>query len=79
MSEVTSYEAKTKLSELMRRAEAGERIVITRRGVPVIELCPVAPPKRDLKEVFARMDELRKRTKPLDGLTIQELRDEGRR
>ena len=34
------HEAKTHLSDLLRRVEAGETVVITRRGRPVAELRP---------------------------------------
>lgn len=40
-SEIGAYEAKTKLPELLRRVEAGERFVITHRGHRVAELGPV--------------------------------------
>ena len=40
MEIVNSYEAKTKLSQLIRRALAGERIVIARAGKPLVELKP---------------------------------------
>lgn len=33
-------EAKARLSELLHRVEAGERIVLTRRGTPVAVLSP---------------------------------------
>ena len=36
------HEAKTKLSQLVERAEAGEDIVIARNGTPVARLVPVA-------------------------------------
>lgn len=36
------HEAKTKLSQLVRRAESGEDIVIARNGKPVARLVPVA-------------------------------------
>jgi prevent-host-death family protein len=35
------HEAKTKLSQLVERAEAGEEIVIARNGTPVARLVPV--------------------------------------
>ncbi len=35
------HEAKTKLSQLVERAQAGEDVVITRRGTPVARLVPV--------------------------------------
>lgn len=36
------HEAKTKLSKLVERAEAGEDIVIARNGKPVARLVPLA-------------------------------------
>ncbi|MBB4663531.1 prevent-host-death family protein [Conexibacter arvalis] len=35
------HEAKTTLSKLVERAEAGEEIVIARHGTPVVRLVPV--------------------------------------
>jgi prevent-host-death family protein len=35
------HEAKTRLSQLVQRAEAGEEIVIARNGTPVARLVPV--------------------------------------
>lgn len=44
MSEtVTVHAAKTHLSQLLARVEAGEEIVIARDTVPVARLVPVAP------------------------------------
>lgn len=42
MTEVGMHEAKTKLSQLVRRAERGEEIVITRNGRPAVKLAPIA-------------------------------------
>lgn len=39
------HEAKTKLSQLVERAQAGEEITITRNGKPVAQLVPVAETK----------------------------------
>ena len=73
------FEAKQKLSELVERASAGERIGITRRG----KLAAVLVPARtdvDLKEVFARIEQIRKSAKPLPkGMTVKDLIEEGRR
>ncbi len=41
MDTVGAYEAKTHLAHLLDRVAQGERIVITRHGVPVAELGPV--------------------------------------
>jgi prevent-host-death family protein len=42
MTQVGMHEAKTKLSQLVERAEAGEDIVIARNGTPVARLVPVS-------------------------------------
>jgi prevent-host-death family protein len=81
MRTVGIFEAKQKLSELVERASRGERIRITRRGKVAAEIGPAQekPDLQDLKEIFAKMDEIRKRAKPLPkGLTIKDLVEEGR-
>ena len=45
---VNMHEAKTHLSELVARAEAGEEIVIARSGAPAVRLVPVDRPRRRL-------------------------------
>ena len=42
---VTIHVAKTTLSRLVARVEAGEEIVIARDKTPVAKLVPIAPPK----------------------------------
>jgi prevent-host-death family protein len=46
MSQYNIAEAKAQLSELTRRALAGEEIVIARDNIPLVKLVPVQPPKR---------------------------------
>ena len=46
MASVNIHAAKTQLSRLVARAEAGEEIVISRAGKPVAKLVKFAPPKR---------------------------------
>jgi prevent-host-death family protein len=41
MTQVGMHEAKTKLSQLVERAEAGEEIVIARNGKPVARLMAI--------------------------------------
>ena len=41
---VSVSDAKAQLTELVRRAEAGEEIVLTRHDRPVVRLEPVRPP-----------------------------------
>ncbi len=48
---VTVSDAKGQLTDLVRRAEAGEEVVLTRHGQPVARLVPAtAKPKHDPEE-----------------------------
>ena len=79
MEAVGSYEAKTHLSALLERVASGERIRITRHGVPIAMLVPVdTEPRRDSKEVIREIKELRK-GRTLGETTIRQLIEEGRR
>ena len=54
MLEVGAYEAKTNLSRLLERVEKGERITLTRHGLPVAMLVPVEekrPPEEVIREL----------------------------
>ena len=55
---VTVHVAKTKLSQLLARVEAGEEIVIARRNTPIAKLVPISPTKP--KRVFGSMRGLAK-------------------
>ncbi len=78
MATVGAYEAKTHLSELLERVAKGERIVITKHGVPVAVLEPVPPAKKaDSKEIIAAIEEFAGRHS-LGGLKLRELIEEGR-
>jgi prevent-host-death family protein len=46
MTTINMHEAKTQLSHLVARAEAGEEIVIARRNMPAVKLVPVAAKAR---------------------------------
>jgi len=74
---VGAYEAKTRLSKLLERVAKGERIVITKHGVPVAVLQPVPPAKEaDPKKVIAAIRAFR-RGRRLEG-KVRELIEEGR-
>jgi len=55
---VGAFEAKTHLSDLLQRVEAGERITITKHGRPVANLVPISEPptSRDWKTFWERVD-----------------------
>ena len=42
--EVSVTEAKAQLSDLVRRAESGQDVILTRHGHPAVRLVPVTPP-----------------------------------
>ena len=77
MRTVGLFEAKQKLSELVERAGNGESIGITKRGKLTAVIGP-AEEETDIKEIFASMERIRKRAKPLRGATIKDLIEEGR-
>ncbi len=80
MTSVGSYQAKTHLPELIERVAQGEKILITRRGVPVALL--TQPPQRaatDVRAVIDQMRRLRHANRLGSKTTIRDLIQEGRR
>jgi prevent-host-death family protein len=76
---VSAFEAKTKLSELLRETEQGGSFVIYRRGKEVARLVPPAKEEQevDLKQVLSSFRTIRER---IPGkVSIRELIEEGRR
>lgn len=78
-SSVGSFQAKTHFSSLLQRASNGEVIEITRRGVPVARLVPIAREgTRTRKQAIEQMLTFNKGRK-LGTLTIKQLIETGRR
>ena len=74
--------AKTQLPKLLERVGRGERFLITKHGRPVAELVPAAVEAAvDVKEIIQQMQEWQETEGPTlgPGLTVRELREEGRR
>jgi prevent-host-death family protein len=64
MTTVTMTEARAKWWELMRRAEGGEEITITKRGRPVAKFVPIGVnPKRDWDEIDRHVKEIQQQVK----------------
>jgi prevent-host-death family protein len=79
MTEIGAYEAKTHLARLLERVARGERITITKHGVPVAMLVPVAGrAKVTPAETVAALRAFR-RGKRLGALSLRDLVEEGRR
>jgi prevent-host-death family protein len=78
-AEVSAFEAKTRLSELLRETEAGRSFVIRRRGKAVARLTPAVQESRapEIARLVASFREIRAR---LTGtVKVRELIEEGRR
>jgi antitoxin (DNA-binding transcriptional repressor) of toxin-antitoxin stability system len=58
MTEATMFEAKTRLSELVKRAQRGEKIVLTtgRKKTPVAMIVALKPVKERVFDLFPRPD-----------------------
>jgi prevent-host-death family protein len=79
MRTIGAYEAKTHLPRLLDEVSKGERITITKHGRPVAVLVPPGSAgTSDADAIMARILELRRGNR-LNGLSIRELIDEGRR
>jgi len=80
VKEVGAFEAKNKLGQLLDRVEAGEEVVITRRGKPVAKLVPPVPllNREQAREAAQEIREM-SRGVTLGGLKIKDLINEGRR
>jgi len=77
--EVGSYEAKTKLPELLRGVQSGKRYTITLRGEAVADLVPAQNAQSaDAVEAVDALLAFMQARKPMDGLDLKALLNEGR-
>jgi len=81
---IGSYEAKTKLPELLRQVKTGKSLTITNFGHAIADLVPSSGTRAKDKvaaaeklKAFMRADPLRSR-ESMNGLNIKELVEEGR-
>jgi prevent-host-death family protein len=79
MREVGAFEAKNKFGSLLDWVEAGEEVVITRRGKAVARLVSAdgAFDRARAARAMSGLIDLR-RTLKLDGLKVKDLANEGR-
>jgi prevent-host-death family protein len=78
MKTVGAYDAKTHLSKLLELVGKGEKITITRHGVPVAVLQPAESSKRTpVREVIDQLKQFRTGHR-LGELSIREMIEEGR-
>ena len=80
MDSIGIYEAKSRLSELVEKAEAGEVVTITRRGKPVAKI--VAVKRSEVVDNSEAVDELirySKTLKPGKRFNVRKAIESGRR
>lgn len=78
--EIGSYEAKTRLPELLRGVRAGNHYTITSRGKPVADLRPIEG-ARDITSADAAVEQMRRLMLSASSKThinVKGLIDEGR-
>lgn len=80
MTRVGAFKAKTHLSDLLDRVSRGEKITITRHGVPAAMLVPIEEVKAKLshEEIIEGMRKLRRRIKS-GKMSVREMVTQGRR
>ena len=76
MRTVGIFEAKTHFSALIEEARSGEVIVVTKNGEPVAKIVPIEERRSERSEAMRRILGTKAR---LDGLSIRELIEDGRR
>lgn len=77
--EIGSYEAKTRLPELLRQVQQGKSFTITNRGKAIAELVPVH--QADDEKAARAVEQMKAfmRTHRVQGADIKALLDDGRR
>ena len=64
--QISVTDAKAQLTELVRRAENGDEVVLTRHGHPAVRLVPVKRP-RNPKALRALIEEIQASANPTPG------------
>lgn len=77
-TEIGSYEAKTKLPELLRQVKTGKSFTITNRGEPIADLVPSVGVRTKDKVAAAEKLKAFMLADPVHGVNIRELIEEGR-
>ncbi len=78
LEKIGSYDAKTKLPEILRRVEGGEAFTITNRGKPIADLIPSRA--GDKQKTEAAINNILKATKhKVSDKALDELKESGRK
>lgn len=76
--EIGSYEAKTKLPELLRQVKSGKSFTITNRGEAIADLVPSAGARTKDKVAAVKKLKAFMLADPVSGVDIKALAEEGR-
>jgi prevent-host-death family protein len=76
--EIGSYDAKTKLPEILRRVESGEAFTITNRGKAIADLVPSKEKSRDKARV-AVTALLKMKKRSVADAELKSMKQEGRK
>ena len=79
MQSIGSYEAKTRLPELLRQVANGEQFTITRRGVPIARIVGVEDTVEDRRAIIERMKAARAQRHTVTVRELLDARDLGRK
>lgn len=77
-TEIGSYEAKTRLPELLREVRAGRSFTITKHGEAVADLVPASGSRKKNRSLAIKKLKLLMEEKPVHGVDIKALIEEGR-
>jgi prevent-host-death family protein len=78
LKEIGSYDAKTKLPEILRRVEAGESFTITNRGKAIADLIPSST-KTQQRTLLAIQSILKIKKITVNDKQLAELKEQGRK
>jgi prevent-host-death family protein len=76
--EIGSYDAKTKLPEILRRVEQGESFTITNRGKPVADLVPSRSASKQRAEVAIK-NIIAGKKYPVSDKELTDMKESGRK
>lgn len=77
MKIVGVYEAKTNFTELIREVQTGQTVTVTKHGHPIAKISAIDE-VQPVEDLIAQLQTLRVSIR-LNGLSVQTLREEGRR
>jgi len=78
LEKIGSYDAKTKLPEILRRVESGEAFTITNRGKPIADLIPSRVNNHKKTEATIK-NILKAKRHRISDRALDELRQKGRK